>query len=271
MEKKNSGKIVYIDPCDSQDYNAEADRGINYIGRRIAEARSCRGLSLSAFKARLEIFGVSVSVAAINKWERGGSAPNAYQLLAVSRALELGDDMAYFMSCTAAQLNEEGLRKLSDYRSDLIASGRYRPKKTAKIDYVDMPVSSLAVSAGTGAFLDEDNFEVVSFPASTVPQGAKFGVRVSGDSMEPVYHDGQIVWIRPCDSLNIGEVGVFIYEGEGYLKVYGEQMPDEELREYFVDSYGALRPQPLLISYNRAYEPREISPYAQFQIVGRVL
>ena len=51
-------------------------------------------------------------------------------------------------------------------------------------------MSNLSVSAGTGAFLDEGSFEMVSFPASTVPDGADFGVRVSGDSMEPVYHDG---------------------------------------------------------------------------------
>ena len=88
-----------------------------------------------------------------------------------------------------------------------------------------MPVSNLAVSAGTGAFLEEDSFEHISVPANTVPKGAEFGIRVSGDSMEPVYHDGQIVWVERCETLSIGQVGVFVYDGEGYLKSYGEREP----------------------------------------------
>lgn len=80
------------------------------------------------------------------------------------------------------------------------------------IVYVDMPVSYLAASAGTGAFLDEGNFEMVSVPKNTIPAGAEFGIRVSGDSMMPTYCDGQIVWIQQCQTLNPGEVGIFIYD-----------------------------------------------------------
>ncbi|MBE7017829.1 MAG: LexA family transcriptional regulator [Ruminococcaceae bacterium] len=269
MEKKS--KISYLSCNRGERYNAENDRAANYIGRRIAAARCQRGLSLSAFKTRLESFGVSVSPAAINKWEKGGSTPSAYQLIAVSKALELAEDMSYFMSSAEEELNEEGLRRLAEYRADLVASGHYRPEKECVIEYIDMPVSRLAASAGTGVFLDEENFEKVSFPAASVPRGARFGVRVSGDSMEPVYHDGQIVWVQPCESLKIGEVGIFICDGEGYLKVYGENMPDEEQWSELADSYGAVRPQPVLISYNKAYEARKISPDSDFRIVGKVL
>ena len=78
-----------------------------------------------------------------------------------------------------------------------------------------MPVSNLSVSAGSGAFLDEGSAERGSFPVTAAPQGAEFGVRVSGDSMEPVYHDGQIIWVERCARVNPWEVGVFIYDGEG--------------------------------------------------------
>ena len=145
------------------------------------------------------------------------------------------------------------------------------PRITSIITYISMPVSNLCVSAGTGAFLDEGNFEMLEFPADKVPTGADFGVRVSGNSMEPTYHDGQIVWVRECESLSPGEVGVFIYDGEGYIKVYDEQEPDEEHAEEYTDSYGVVHPQPVLHSYNPAYEPRAIKFGALFQIVGRVL
>ena len=38
-----------------------------------------------------------------------------------------------------------------------------------------------------------------------------------------------------------------------------------------LDSNGVLHPQPLLISYNPAYDPIKVSPQAMFRIVGQVL
>ena len=139
------------------------------------------------------------------------------------------------------------------------------------IRYVDMPVSNLAVSAGTGAFLDDDNFEMISFPEDQIPFGADFGIRISGDSMEPVYHDGQIVWVQKCDRVGIGRVGVFIYDGDGYLKIYSEQDPVEDQADAFIDSYGNVHSQPVLESYNPAYPPRPINPNLEFRVVGRAL
>ena len=138
-----------------------------------------------------------------------------------------------------------------------------------EIRYLDMPVSALPVSAGTGAFLDEGNFEMVSFPESSIPDGAEFGVRVSGDSMEPVYHDGQIVWVQQCETLRTGEVGVMIYDGQGYIKAYAEQEPDDP--EAYLGSDGVRWMQPVLVSYNKAYAPKPVSPELEFRIVGRVL
>ena len=93
----------------------------------------------------------------------------------------------------------------------------------------------------------------------------------TGCSYCSYYHDGQIVWGKQCDRVNIGEVGIFIYDGEGYIKVYDEQEPDEEQREAFSDSYGTMYMQPVMISYNQKYAPRVISAQAGFQVVGRVL
>jgi len=272
--KKNTARILTLHTNKSTVYNAVADRDQNYLGKKIAEARTGLGLSLAAFKSLLSEYGVDVSVAAINKWELGNSAPNAYQLLAIAQALKVDEDFSYFMSAShRTPLNREGIAKLAAYRDDLVASGKYKVQQVVSsiIKYIEMPVSNLAVSAGTGEFLDEGNFEMVSFPESSVPAGAEFGLRVSGDSMEPVYHDGQIVWVQQCDRVGVGEVGIFIYDGEGYIKAYDEQMPDEDVREDFTDSYGDVHMQPIMVSYNRAYKPRVISAHSNFQVVGRVL
>lgn len=272
--KTNQQHIITLRPTKGDVYNAATEQEQNIVGQRIAYARNQAGLSLAKFSTLLEEFGISVTAAAISKWEVGKSIPSAYQLLAVAQALRMEDNLTQFIrDGIQPELNEEGLKKVAEYKSDLIASGKYKPmaKVSNIIKFIEMPVSNLAVSAGTGEFLDEGNFEMVSFPEASVPHGAEFGLRVSGDSMEPVYHDGQIVWVQQCEQVGIGEVGIFIYDGEGYIKVYHEQEPDELDIEDFTDSYGNVHMQPVMISYNQKYSPREISAHAGFQVVGRVL
>ena len=269
---KSKAKIVSFHSPYKGSYNAAKERADNVIGLRIDEARKRAGLSLPEFSALLNQYGVTMSPSGINKWTKGGALPNAYQLLAVCHALNLGTDLSYFCADYVPALNDEGLVKIKEYRDDLIASGRYKPHtKTAAIRYIEKPVSNLAISAGIGEFLDDGNFEMVSFPENTVPDEAEFGIRISGNSMEPVYHDGQIVWLQRCASLVPGEVGVFIYDGKGYLKVYTEREPGLEQTENYTDSYSCIHMQPVLLSYNQAYEPLVINMETEFRIVGRVL
>lgn len=265
---------IYI-PSTKWTYDSVKERSENIIGTRLQQARMERGLSLTGLAKLLSESGLSIHRQGISKWETGGSVPNAYQLVAICHTLEIEDGITYFTGEQTKQaLDERGRQKLRDYKDDLIASGRYSPSAAAcsgNIEYIEMWVSTLAASAGTGAFLDEENFEKLRFPAHTVPSNADFGVRVHGDSMEPVYHDGQIVWVQRCVSLRSGEVGIFVCDGEGFLKVYEEREPDGEQLEEFLDSDGVLHLQPVLVSYNENYGPRVIAPSSSFRIAGRVL
>ena len=266
-------KIIPFETAKAPNYNAAEEKNNNIVGKRLAAARKSRGLSLEGLRDRLDVYGVKTSRASIGKWETGETTPNAYQLLAVCAALGVEDRISALMSNYVPPLNEIGMRKVEEYKADLIASGNYKPapKTQSVIRYIDMPVSNLQVSAGTGSFLDEGHFDIVSFPEASVPQGADFAVRVHGSSMEPVYHDGQIVWVQLCDKLEVGQVGVFIYDNEGFIKMYGEQEPEADVREDYTDSYGVVRPQPVLVSYNQEYKPKAVKPAAGFRIVGRVM
>ena len=148
-------------------YDATSEKSMNYIGKVLSKARNNKGLSLVKFSAVLKDYGVSATASAIQKWENGSNTPNPYQLVAIAQALDMDCDLSLFMSAgPAPELNEEGMRKVADYKADLIASGRYKPESRSCriIQFVEMPVSNLSVSAGTGAFLDEGSFEMVSFP-----------------------------------------------------------------------------------------------------------
>ena len=134
-----------------------------------------------------------------------------------------------------------------------------------------MPVSYLSASAGTGSILDEDKCERIRVPKDSVPAGADRGIRVHGDSMEPTYHDGQLVWVQFTKELHQNEVGIFMLNDMGYIKLFSSQEPREEDREMYTDIDGVVRPQPVLKSYNPDYDPIVITPDIRFEIVGRVL
>ena len=78
-------------------YHLEEERKANVIGKRIKEARKANGFSLEEFRVLLEGTGVKVSRFAINKWEQGETAPSAYQLVAIFRALGLEEQVGVFM------------------------------------------------------------------------------------------------------------------------------------------------------------------------------
>lgn len=255
-------------------YHAEDERALCVVARQIAAARKRKGISMKELQRQLKLRGVEVGYASIVRWEAGETVPNAYQLLAICNALEIPDAYSYFMN-GAAELNEEGLRKLAAYREDLIASGRYAPVSPSKpkraVTYVEMPVSTLGASAGTGEFLDSENIVMMRFPESGVPAGADFAVRVVGDSMEPIYQNNQLVWVHICNTLNPGDVGIFVLDGEGYIKAYDEREPDADASEDYLDSDGVMHRQVVLQSYNPKYEPRIVRPSSGFKICGRVL
>ena len=258
----------------SPDYDAETARGRNLVGTRLAELRRSRGITQGQLAAALAPFGVRVQTAAVSKWEKGDSVPNAYQLFALCHALDFSawaDAFGDVSFLPDPALNSEGQALLAEFRSWLESRRRYRISPARPAPLVEMNVSLIPASAGFGEALDNNQFERMSFPSAFVPDGADFAVRVNGDSMEPVLADGQYAWIRQCAVLHPGEVGLFVVDGEGYIKVYSEQEPAPADRDSFTDSTGVLRPQPVLVSCNAQYAPKIISPESDFRIVGRVL
>ena len=82
----------------------------------------------------------------------------------------------------------------------------------------------MKASAGAGYDLDnEDNWRDIRIYDCPEAETADFAVEVDGDSMEPDYHDGEIVFIRLADEVPFGSVGLFIHDGKGYIKERGEK------------------------------------------------
>lgn len=82
----------------------------------------------------------------------------------------------------------------------------------------------MKASAGAGYDLDnEDNWKEIRIYDCQAAHDADFAIEIDGDSMEPDYHDGEIVFIKLADEVPVGSVGLFIHEGKGYIKERGEK------------------------------------------------
>lgn len=81
----------------------------------------------------------------------------------------------------------------------------------------------MKASAGMGYDLDnEDEWRDVRIYDCPEAYQADFAVEVDGDSMEPDYHDGDIVFVKLSEDVPVGAVGLFVHDGKGYIKERGE-------------------------------------------------
>ena len=88
--------------------------------------------------------------------------------------------------------------------------------------YISLPFPALPASAGAGEYLHEDTTSYIKVPATNLTGRASFALRVHGDSMEPDYFDGDIVLVDADADVNVGDVGIFIVNGEGFIKQRGK-------------------------------------------------
>ena len=86
----------------------------------------------------------------------------------------------------------------------------------------EIPLFDLPVSAGPGEYLDSDFASSDSIKINVTSQTSTvgFAVRVNGDSMEPKFKNGDILLVEETNSVEYGEYGIFILDGDGYFKKY---------------------------------------------------
>ena len=228
------------------------------IGEVIAKHRKKLNLSQKELTILLAQCGHSVLPASISAWEKGISAPHSEVLLALCEVLKIRDVYGEFIGENPEDplrnLNELGMQKVLDYVSLLELSPEYRKVKTEVIPFSSrvMKIALASASAGTGNFLDEENFEEVEINGP-VPEKASLGVHLDGDSMEPRFNDGQLVWIERTDALESGEIGLFFLDGKTYFK------------KLVIKKNGTF-----LVSLNANYKPIPVGEFSVFKTFGRL-
>jgi SOS-response transcriptional repressor LexA len=84
-----------------------------------------------------------------------------------------------------------------------------------------LPLYDLPVSAGVGVMLDTDSTDEITVSDNARTREADYALRISGNSMEPRYRDGDILLVQETDTVEFGELGIFILDGNGFFKVFG--------------------------------------------------
>lgn len=231
------------------------------IGTKISEIRKSKKMKIETLSQKS---GVPIST--LKKILSGATKdPQIDTIKAIARALECTledfDDNSNLKNYSAVEKKLiADYRKLDDHSKEVVqvvirkelernipSEPNYDniiPIKKYQVPYYDMPVS-----AGTGNPLDEEYPEKVDL-AEQPPKGTDFIVRVSGDSMEPTYHDGDKLFVKEQPSIEIGEIGIFVVDGNAYVKELG------------VDR---------LISHNEKYSDIIINEYIRNKCCGKVL
>lgn len=106
----------------------------------------------------------------------------------------------------------------------------------------------IGASAGTGMLLTSSDYDVIK--ASDVPENADFTVSVSGNSMEPLFANGDILFVEKTNKIELNEIGIFIKNGESYVKRLGKNA---------------------LISENPDYAPIYFKDGDEISVCGRVI
>lgn len=230
---------------------------MNDLGKTIAKHRKEHKIKQSELALKLEYYDIFVKPNTVSAWESGLSIPNSKQLLAICEILNIYDIYTEFVNPNPINpfrnLNETGVAKVMDYIHLLEKSGEYKTADIIPIHILrERKVFYTTVSAGTGSFLDGEDYEMYTSP--DIPEEASFGVYVSGDSMEPRYHNEELIWIEQTEQLEDGEIGIFYLDGNAYVKKF----QNNENGTY-------------LVSLNKIYDPIPVTENNSFKIFGRVL
>ncbi|KLK50274.1 repressor [Streptococcus agalactiae] len=201
----------------------------------------------------------------ISKWEKGTRSPKIYEIEEIAKffgvapkkmmfgdnptsinpQVELIPSILQKINSTSSQLEHKRQLNVLDYAETQLE------QQNTVTDLFSYNYYDQALSAGTGQYLNEVNVETIELPVNI---DADFVVPVYGDSMEPEYYSGDYVFVKLSVELADGDIGVFEYYGDAYIK------------QLLIHAEGAF-----LHSLNSKYEDIPIDRDSDFRIIGEVV
>ncbi|CAI3370343.1 helix-turn-helix transcriptional regulator [Enterococcus cecorum] len=199
---------------------------------------------------------IGVGKSTVRKWENGMiENMGRDKIILLSRALNISpldilemntDDGKEDIKDIYLRLNKDNQSIVYDF-----AKSKLDEQNTISDNVVPFPTTlnlDAVVSAGTGEWQDGTLKEEIEYNGQ-IPSH-DYVVRVNGDSMQPLFEDNQILFIRKTNDVRDGQIIVCTLNNETYVKkIMGNR----------------------LVSLNKKYDDIQINEYDDFSVVGVVV
>lgn len=222
------------------------------LGERIKYSREAKGLLQNDLA---KLIGVKSS-GVISNWENDLNKPDAEKIVRLCNVLDVSASylLDYYgkSSFEFNLLEEEHIKKyrsLDDLGKETVeyilnketARVKELQKKNARISELESGSNTMAgfvensdiparlinyyyrlASAGTGQIVfDMPPTKRIEIPNIPKYEKVDYAIGVNGNSMEPTFHDGDMLLIEMTEEISYGDIGIFLVEGESYVKKLG--------------------------------------------------
>lgn len=211
------------------------------IGERLKSLRESNNLTRREVVEQLKNYGIDISDKTLYGYESGRNSANADMFLALCRVYKCNNIMEIFSDTVDDVLftNKEWeliekYRDLSSYDQETVTTllNRLHDREESRniIEYTSTsnPLNRFipyqhSASAGSGIYiLGNEAADQIAIPALPEYDDVDYAVKVNGHSMEPDFCDGEAALISQRKEMEIGDVGIFVKNGEVFIKELGE-------------------------------------------------
>ena len=220
----------------------EKEELAQYIGNKIKEMRISQGKTQEDLALLL-----NTTKQSIGRYENGSRRANQDLLFELADIFDCSiNDFFPPIETTASiesiynQLDQPRKAKVYNFAEYQLREQNKRPKITIEIRGY--------VSAGTGEWLEDEIVDEVSYEG-VIPEH-DFAVKVNGDSMLPLFEDGQVIFIKGTSDVRDGQIIVCQVNNEAFVKKLSGNK---------------------LVSLNKKYDDISISDTDDFKIYGVVV
>ena len=218
----------------------------------LKEKREALGISQNKF-AKM----INITQSYFNSIERGEvkNPPSEEVLLRIADCLNLNPEEKEQMLYLAAieRTPKIIMDKIEKLKNEVKSNIKKTAKEATQISDNAIPLFE-RISAGLGAFTDNDIEDYIMLPGLNNTNQNLFAVNVVGDSMAPTIKDGSIIICKKTLDIKSGEIGAFFIDEQAFVK-----------RLKITKNYVAL------VSDNPNYSPIYIGPGENFNVVGKVI
>lgn len=196
------------------------------IGREIKKQRLMQHLSLEQLAKE-----TSINKATLSRYENGKTKNISLEnFIAIARTL--GIDFNDFdekkgkfehkeTDAVVSKILKSVEKLTSDRRGKVLkfVKSQLATQKTLNMKKAYATILADGVlSAGSGEFLDTNSERFAVKVPEPVPSKYDYAFKINGHSMEPLYQDGQVIFLQQDESYRSGQVVAAIVNGSAFLK-----------------------------------------------------